>query len=574
MIFTTALTMLGGFKMDKHEFYAKMREEVNEYASGRDDSSAFLIWFLENYFRIESQDAIDSVCDHTNDKGIDGIFIDDEDEIIYLFQSKFSPSNTQDQGDNDIRNFIGAREWLSDENRLIKLLSSTASHELKSLVESLGIQEKTKFKITSVFVTNKIFNKHAREYIGVAQCLESYDGNDLFEKYTFFAEQNISHSPKELFISNDTKINYCLPDGTKAQVYSIRAKELIKLDGIQDRTLFYRNVRYYVGNTRVNKSLKQTIRNTDEHNNFFLYHNGVTILCEDIIEDALNNKITISDYAVINGCQSMLSFFENKDNLSNNLFVLTKIIKLRRSSPLIKKITIYANNQNSISIKDLRSNDSVQKQLQEEFKKLFDNTVLYKRKKGEEESGYNEIIEKDFGAQIVEAIYRDSPHNTHLKQKLFGEDYTKIFSRKINAQNIYLGKIIYDIVKENSNMLSNEKLRDYGLAIFFFAYSLSVIMREDDIGKEILQNPDNFIKNQQTALRSTLKRIWELITPDINSNLEEYTTENNNFFDYKNVFKNSLFVQKISTKTKNDYIRLTRRNFGDSFKNIFNSYAQ
>ena len=79
--------------MELNEFYNRMREEVSEFSVGRSESVAFLIWFLENFFRLETQDAIDSVCDQTNDKGIDGIYVDDEEEIVYLFQSKFSPNN-------------------------------------------------------------------------------------------------------------------------------------------------------------------------------------------------------------------------------------------------------------------------------------------------------------------------------------------------------------------------------------------------------------------------------------------------------------------------------------------------
>jgi len=76
-----------------------MRQEVAEYSICRGESAAFLIWFMENFFRLEMQDAIDGVCDQVNDKGIDGIYVDDDDEIIYLFQSKFSPNNNQRQGD-------------------------------------------------------------------------------------------------------------------------------------------------------------------------------------------------------------------------------------------------------------------------------------------------------------------------------------------------------------------------------------------------------------------------------------------------------------------------------------------
>jgi len=248
----------------------------------------------------------------------------------------------------------------------------------------------------------------------------------LFEKYTYFADDENIFPAVDMYITNNSRIEYQLPDGTQAKVYAISAKQLLKLDGIQDRTLFYKNVRYGVGNSRVNKSIKDNILNGDEHLNFFLYHNGITIVCEKLEEDLEQNKITVSNYAVINGCQSMLTFFENRDKLSNNIFVPVKIVKTKMTSPLVKSITYFANNQNSISIRDLRSNDSVQKSLQREFEALFGDTVLYRRKRGEDEEGYGEVIERDFAAQLISSVYLEEPHNTHLKQYLFGSNYSKI----------------------------------------------------------------------------------------------------------------------------------------------------
>jgi hypothetical protein len=563
-----------GNTMNRETFCQKMRQEVAEHTNGRSDSSAFLIWFLENFFRLETDEAIGDVCDNPNDKGIDGIYVDDEDEVIYLFQSKFSPSDNQDQGDNDVRNFVGSRQWFENETAVQNLLSSSASEELKSIVREANIIEKTNYKKISVFVTNRIFNRHAKEYIGVTQNLEAYDSEYLFDKYTYFADEEIDFPPVDLLVANQTKIDYNLPDGTEARVYAIRARELLRLQGIQDRTLFYKNVRYGVGNTRVNKDIRSTIEQTAEHDKFFLYHNGISIVCENLVEDLTHNKITLSGYAIVNGCQSMLSFFENRDKLSNNLFVLVKIIKINSTSPLIKEITHNANNQNSISLRDLRSNDSVQRALQREFEEVFDGAVLYRRKRGEPEEGFDYVIDKDFAAQCIEAVYLGNPHNTHLKQKMFGEDYTAIFSRKINAEKIYLASLIYDVVKENAGLLQNERIRDYGLSLFFFSHVLSEIMREDDIGAAILNNPRSYVTDQKTILTRTLTRLWELITPDINIDIEEYGESNGGFFDYKNVFKNSQFVKTMSRKIKSDYIRLIRRNSSDSFSNIFKSFSE
>ncbi|MBT4191863.1 MAG: AIPR family protein [Candidatus Diapherotrites archaeon] len=546
--------------MDEEEFASKMREEVNTYTyGGRQDSSAFLIWFLENFFRLEEQDAIDSVCDKTNDKGIDGIWVDDEGETIYLFQSKFSPNEDQSQGDNDLRNFMGAKEWFRNEATLADLTNSTACKELKSLVNRKKLASKTEYKKVLCFTTNKLFNTHANEYIEITQNLETYDFNSLFDKYSYFADEDNNFEPTTLFISNKTKIKYDLPDGSISRIYSIKAKELIKLKGIQDRSLFYKNVRYSVGNTRVNKSIKNTIANVEDHNDFFLYHNGITITCEKLEEPSPENKIILSGYAVVNGCQSMLSFFENKENLSNNLYVLVKIIQLDRNSPKIKKITFFTNNQNSISIKDLRSNDSVQKAIQTEFKELFGTKVFYRRKRGEDGKNAEIILEKDFVAQILEATYHEKPQNTHLKQKLFGDEYSTIFSRKTNASKIFFAYLINQTIKNNSHLLTDKKIQNYGLATFFFSHVIFEILKQDDCGKKLIESPIDSITNSKEPLIETLTELWNEIVPDINYDLTEYTKENDGFFDYKNVFKNTKFVDTMTNKLKSHYTRLTTR---------------
>ena len=558
--------------MDKETLHTKIRDEVAEHAIGRGESSAFLIWFLESYFRLEHDDAIGAVCDNTNDKGIDGIYVDDEEEAIYLFQSKYSPNNNQDQGDNDLRNFVGARQWFATETKISELLNSTASQELKALVKEAKIKEKINYKRILVFVTNKTFNNHAKEYVEVVENLEAYDSNYLFEKYTYFADQEITFPQTDLFLDNHTKLEYDLPP-TKVRVYCIKAKELLKLQGIQDRTLFYKNVRYGVGNTRVNKEIKNTIEKTVEHKNFFLYHNGISIACSDLTEDFAHNKITLSGYAVINGCQSMLNFYDNKEKLSKYLCVLVKIIQVTGNTELIRNTTRNANNQNSISIKDLRSNDSVQKAIQNEFEAIFNHTILYRRKRGESEDNYEEVIDKDLAAQIIEAVYSGNPQNTHLKQKMFGDDYSKIFSRKINAEKIYLGYLMLKTVKDNVNLLEEEHIKDYGLALFFFTHVLSEIMENDPKGRQIKEHPKKHVTTEKGILLNTLKKQWELITPDINMDIEEYTEEHNNYFDYKNLYKNSQFVKEQSRKVKAGYIRITRRNQADSFENIYNEMA-
>ena len=43
-------------------------------AKDRSESASFLIWYLENYYRLDSEEAVYVTCDQRGDRGVDGIF--------------------------------------------------------------------------------------------------------------------------------------------------------------------------------------------------------------------------------------------------------------------------------------------------------------------------------------------------------------------------------------------------------------------------------------------------------------------------------------------------------------------
>ena len=75
-----------------------------------------------------------------------------------------------------------------------------------------------------------------------------------------------------------------------------------------DLTLFNKNVRSGLGNTRVNKSIRKTINNPNENKYFPIFHNGISIVCENMTLDKENLILKIENYSVVNGAQSILSF--------------------------------------------------------------------------------------------------------------------------------------------------------------------------------------------------------------------------------------------------------------------------
>ncbi|MGB6579903.1 MAG: hypothetical protein WBF34_18480, partial [Streptosporangiaceae bacterium] len=88
--------------------YPRILEHFGKHkVSGRTDSRSFLGWFLENYFRLDQLHVEDSICDGTDDKGIDGIYVDSTLEVIYVFQAKLMQKESRTLGDSALREFAG-----------------------------------------------------------------------------------------------------------------------------------------------------------------------------------------------------------------------------------------------------------------------------------------------------------------------------------------------------------------------------------------------------------------------------------------------------------------------------------
>jgi len=557
----------------------KLKSEIERHREGfRNPSAAFLIWYLVNFFRISVEDAKDSICDNQGDKGIDGIWVDEteDEEEIYLFQSKFSPIDTGAQGDNDLRNFMGARSWFDSPENVQKLLDSTANKELKSLVERWKISERVGkgCNKTSIFITNKTFDANATEFLDAqGSAVEGYDLSALYKRYTYIAEEESVQGEASLDLVNNTFISYDLSYGVKVMVLPIQAKELLKLEGIADNRLFSKNVRYGLGKTRVNKDIKSTLKTIPEHPKFFLYHNGITIICEKFELNQASVKIT--NYSVVNGCQSMLTFYENADSISDGIFVLTKIIEIPQGAPVSAEgITHWANNQNAISVRDLKANDAIQRDLKREFEEFFAHKVLYRRQKGDSEMGYDEYIERDVAAQLIAAFYLGEPHITHLRNSLFTDRYYDIFSIHINAPRIYLANVIYNVIAENVDRIKFQQIRNYGLARFLMLHIVGKLLKLDPKGKEILASPQTWIiEPNLKKFKSAIEKLFRLLAFDIDNFIDDWASGHDNFFDYKNFFKNATYTQEMAQKIITGYNKQLVHHPEDAFNQILTSLA-
>ena len=208
-----------------------------------------------------------------------------------------------------------------------------------------------------VYVTNIPADANATRYVLTAEqqgvTIDLWDLNRL--------TPILRQMRKEWFVAEEFKLKL-QPDrfflrGTKAApdlvLAAIRAKELVKLSGIQDYRIFAQNVRLGLGRTRVNRDIDTAVQTPSDHASFLNFHNGLTIVAREL--SISHNWLNMSRYSVCNGCQSLLSFWRNRNVLTDDLSVLVRLVRVGAEREMAESIAYRTNNQNPISLRDLRA---------------------------------------------------------------------------------------------------------------------------------------------------------------------------------------------------------------------------
>ena len=532
----------------------------------RAESRAFLSWFLEHFFRLDLQSAQDAICDGPNDKGIDGIFVDSNLERIHVFQAKLYQSSNKTLGDSALREFSGAMNQLDSKQKIEVLAQETGNIELANLLVSEDIATKVEegYEVRGTFITNveidangKLFadNNDQLSVIGKQYLTDNWidpNASDLMKEEVRFALDGLG------------AIRYRTPEA-EVVVASLRGSQLVKMAGIESQELFEWNVRQTLGRTKVNKAIAESIHSQSEHKNFLLYHNGLTILAEDVNLDEKEDELVIDGYAVVNGCQSLSTLYDNKSTLSDELRVLGRVIKLPPHSELASKITRHSNNQNSINARDLQANSTTQRRLQSEFEATFGKEIGYEIKRGEAvESAHT--ISNDTAAKYLLAFDLEQPWSCHQSYKLFDSLHNDIFNRpEVNAKRIAILYVFDLAIDDCLSNIDDKLLASYSLTRFFLLFLLKKAIGVDEGGQTILERPSlNFGDAEFSTIREAALSVLSDLTVDLNAEVAE-REENRIPFDYKRELKSSTAVRSVAKEIISNYTKSIKRNRINSF---------
>ena len=95
-------------------------------------------------------------------------------------------------------------------------------------------------------------------------------------------------------------------------------------DDTLQKSLFYDNVRDFQGENSVNSGIEETIKSSQRKDSFVLLNNGITVVAKTL--NRTGSIFTISDYQVVNGCQTSHILYKNREFLNETVNISVKLI--------------------------------------------------------------------------------------------------------------------------------------------------------------------------------------------------------------------------------------------------------
>lgn len=552
--------------------YAKLTSDLLKKYEKRaaTDSARFLRWFLENIYRQDTQEADDACVDKKQDKGVDGILVNDTVETVFIFQSKIRQNEKATLGDADLKEFHGTLCQFKSEDTIQVILDGSANFELKSAIQRHRVKEKVAagYSVEGVFCTNTPINKDGQDFIRTCSSISVYDATRICTEHIDLDSKSGVPSEFNFDLSDTQVVKHSTSNGVQARIFLANALQLLHMEGISDGTIFSQNVRLSLGNTKVNKSLTSSIRDQSEHTNFPLYHNGITVLCSKITKDE-NDTLGIKGYMVVNGAQSLTSLLNAKSAISQDLRVLVKVVELGDDNALSDKITINSNNQNAIKARDLKSNNPIQERLKKEVESLS-SKIYYEVKRGESNKGKIVISNEDAGLALL-AMDIGEPWSCHQKYKVMDESHAKIFGRSdvTGAKIITLVKAL-EAISPSLDEFDDKLFGHYTLTKYFLSYVVSEIIKSDPAGKAAFAD---FAKiAHEDKMEKFISMFSDLATTtvdDINAEVQELIEGEG--FDYKRDLKSPKWCRTICAKMKASYSKDVKRKKAASIVDLINA---
>lgn len=169
-------------------------------------------------------------------------------------------------------------------------------------------------------------------------------------------------------------------------------------------------------------------------------------------------------------------------------------------------------------------------------------------------------------AQFLMAIYLRQPWNAVRKVRLFDEDYHRIFNKEVDGHKLFLVHLISEAIAAERGSLRPDLLASYAAVRLTIAYLVGQVLRQSELGTQLLNEPQRWVPNQETEVMEALRQIAADVINSMNYYVEGRLDELGEQFDVKTVFKSGAGVRPMEA----DVINATRRQARRDTTYLFN----
>lgn len=374
-------------RVDIETLKREVREIRDSYPVWSEDN-AFVHWFLQAFLTNDREAAAKAVTGAAGDKDVDAVFIDDNLSKVFVLQGKYHKGEkpihekrdavlsfghlaqiiTGPQSDfvtycrkldpNVFERLSLARRRIRQRNFSLGLYYVTTgrcSPALKGETESLSSRVQRDVTI-SVFDRTDVLNLLFDYLSGAAPPVP-------------FLDLKLSGGPESLIHRFDQQTDI------DSWILTMSGKDLAQLYAASGDRLFARNIRGFLGDTKINAGMTETLTNQPEY--FWYFNNGVTIVCNSArtTSERGTSILRVTNPQIINGQQTTRTLHQAQ---SKEAGILVRVISIHRSGEaaeqqferLVSSIVAATNWQNAILPSDLRSNDARQVALERNFAKM------------------------------------------------------------------------------------------------------------------------------------------------------------------------------------------------------------
>jgi hypothetical protein len=470
---------------------------VSQELTKTNDSDDFELF--SNYIAVSNEynksfDPVALTVGKGNDTGIDGIaiivngrLIEDTNEVDDLLTSNgylevtyvFIQAKTSSNFDTtEMRSFYyGVNDFFSEDPKLPRNEDVTKFSEISNYILEKASDFKENPKCKTYYITTGVLNLSDPHISAVTiGAKEDLLKNNLFEVVDIHVlganevgklyRKTKNPITAKFYFAN--KVTLPEVEGIEESYFGVlpfsEFKNLLIDENGNIQNVFDDNVRDFQGtNNLVNSSINETL--TGENPNIFsVLNNGITIVADSIKSSA--NFLTVTDYQIVNGCQTSNVLFENRKNQSlDNIFIPLRLIATKDEN-IKSQITVSTNNQTAIKKEQLSVMSDFQKNLQHYYASITGDGKLYYERRTKEFYANRDIPKK----RIVTVA-------TQLKA------FSSMFNKDPHMVTTYFGTLVKNMTEGKSNLFQD----DHQFAPYYLAglalYRLDSLFVSGDLDK-------------------------------------------------------------------------------------------